>query len=417
MPSPRRLTWTNKDGGTSTAWQVRYKDRKGARRSKQFLKKKDAETFAATVTSEVRAGTHVHDRDTITVAEAAQRWLDAVKRGRNGRDPVEPHTLRVYDLFVRTHIDPFIGLVRLNRLTPARVREFRDIDLLGNGRSRSMTKKVLGALSSICREAVSDELLGVNPCSSISIVTASRHKEAIRIPTKAEVRIIVDRAADWIERQPRAMANRGGELVPVQARISRHRALWWYTMLRFIISTGVRLSEARGAKRSALDLKTGMFRVTQRADERNRIGATKSGAARRDLEIGAGLAADLKRWLVVAAKCDLVFPSGTGKPELAQNIYRRFWLPLLVECGLATRVQGEDGAWRHDTEFSIHDLRHFHASLMIEAGMQAKQLQEHMGHSSIKITMDTYGHLFNDEGAKARRRQIVVHAIDGLLEG
>ena len=66
------------------------------------------------------------------------------------------------------------------------------------------------------------------------------------------------------------------------------------------------------------------------------------------------------------------------------------------------------GGKAHVVKFSVHDLRHFHASLMIEQGMQPKQLQEHMGHSSIKVTMDIYGHLFKDEEAKARRRALIV---------
>lgn len=104
---------------------------------------------------------------------------------------------------------------------------------------------------------------------------------------------------------------------------------------------------------------------------------------------------------------DLLFGNGQGNAEGATNIYKRFWLPLLVECGLATQVKTAGGGIEHQTRFSIHDLRHFHASLMIEAGMQARQLMEHMGHSSIGVTMDVYGHLFKDDVAKARRRALV----------
>lgn len=415
MPSPRKVTWTNKDGSTSTAWQVRFKDRAGRRRARQFDTRKEAAGFGDTVVSAIRDGKFVPDRDTLTVAEAAERWLAACRRGRDGRDPVEPHTLRVYELLARRHIVPFLGAQRLTGLSPARVKAFRDLDLLEGGRSRPMVKKVLGALSSICREAVADELMSANPCDGIQLVTAARHKQRVVIPSKADVQAIVGRARAWTIDPPRAEAMRGGRLVPVQPRISAARALWFYTMLRFIVSTGVRLSEARGAAIASLDLEARIFRVTQRADERNRIGPVKSGAGERDLELSEGLCADLGRWLAVRPDCDLLFPNESGRPELAQNLYRRFWLPLLVDCGLATRSIGEDGAIAHEASLGVHDLRHFHASLMIERGMAAKLLQEHMGHSSIQITMDVYGHLFQDDDARARRRALIVDADEALL--
>jgi integrase len=415
MPSPRKVTWSNKDGSTSEAWQIRYKDRAGKRRAKQFDKKKKASEFGDTVVGAIRDGKFVPDRDTVTVAGAAARWLEACRRGRNGRDPVEPHTLRVYDLLARRHIVPFLGGLRLTGLSPARVKAFRDQDLLAGGRSRAMVKKALGALSAICREAVADELLGVNPCVGIELVTAARHKQRVVIPSKADVQAIVARAHAWSLDPPRAEARRGGVLMRVQQRITRHRALWFYTMLRFIVSTGVRLSEARGAAIADLDLEGRIFRVTQRADERNKIGPVKSGAGERDLELSEGLCADLRRWLAVRPASELLFPTSQGRPEAAQNIYRRFWLPLLVECGLARRDVGADGAIAHETPFGVHDLRHFHASLMIDSGMAAKPLQEHMGHASIQITMDVYGHLFHDEDARARRRTLIVDADEALL--
>jgi integrase len=178
----------------------------------------------------------------------------------------------------------------------------------------------------------------------------------------------------------------------------------------------VRLSEARGATTAALNLDRQIYRLTQRADERNKIGPVKSGSGRRELELSEGLCTDLRAWLAVKPDGKLLFGNGQDRPEGMQNIYKRFWLPLLVECGLAVQTKDENGRKRHDAQFGIHDLRHFHASLMIEQGMQPKQLQEHMGHSSIQVTMDTYGHLFRDDDARARRRALIVDADAALLD-
>lgn len=414
MPKPTKRTWINpRTGETSEAWVVSYADRSGKRRRKQFSReqggKRAADEFAKTVTSAVRAGEFVPN--SVTVSVAADRWLEACERGRNGREPVEPHTIRVYRQFARLHIKPFLGDVLLTDLTAGRVKEFRDKDLLGGGRSRAMTKKVLTALSSICREAVTDELLGVNPCVGVQIVTSARHRKRIEIPDKAAVQALVRRAQEWTAAAGRLDV--GGAQMSVRPYITVPRALWFYTLLRFIVSTGVRLSEARGAAMAGLNLDRQTFEVLQRADERNRIGPVKSGAGRRVLELSDGLCADLEAWLRVAPGKTLLFGNSGDRPEAAQIIYRRFWMPLLVELGFAAKEPGPNG--KRETQFGVHDLRHFHASLMIERGMQPKPLQEHMGHSSITMTMDVYGHLFTDETARAQRRKLIVAADDDLL--
>ena len=404
MPKPRKIEWTNADGTPSSRWQVRYRDQAGRRRAKQFARKKEATDFADTIVAAVRAGTHVPDRDTVTVAAAAAAWLAACQSGRDGREPVEPTTLRQYDQHARLHIVPVLGGMRLAQLTPQRVRVFRDEDLLQGGRSRAMTKKVLISLSAICAEARARGQLVGNPCEGVTITRSGRQKHQVVIPTKDEVRLVLARAEAWI-----------GES-GVGRRLSRHQALWFHALLLFIVSTGVRLSEARGAACADLDREGAMYRVRGRADDRGRIGPPKSASGHRALELSDRLGAVLTRWLAVAPRGPHVFPNGQGGVESMQTIYRRYWLPLLLECGLARVVAKEQGGGhQHETAFSIHDLRHFHASLQIEAGMQAKELQAHMGHASIQMTMDVYGHLFDDDGAAARRRAIVVGAVDMLL--
>ena len=75
----------------------------------------------------------------------------------------------------------------------------------------------------------------------------------------------------------------------------------------------------------------------------------------------------------------LVFPSETGGPLDGSNVYHRDFLPCLEGAGL-----------RHVT---FHALRHTFASLLIQNGASLAYVREQMGHSSIQITVDTYGHL------------------------
>ena len=83
---------------------------------------------------------------------------------------------------------------------------------------------------------------------------------------------------------------------------------------------------------------------------------------------------------------NLVFQNGAGNIENHSNIYQRIFKPLLVDNGI---VNSES-----KPKLGFHALRHAAASLFIEQGWPAKKVQSILGHSSITMTMDVYGHLF-----------------------
>jgi integrase len=76
---------------------------------------------------------------------------------------------------------------------------------------------------------------------------------------------------------------------------------------------------------------------------------------------------------------NLLFPSQVGTPLEERNVLRRF--QAICEANGLPRLR-------------LYDLRHPHASLLINEGVHPKKISERLGHSSIKLTMDTYGHLF-----------------------
>jgi integrase len=80
----------------------------------------------------------------------------------------------------------------------------------------------------------------------------------------------------------------------------------------------------------------------------------------------------------------LVFTAPEGGPLRIPNFRRRVWWAALDETELSRAVR-------------IHDLRHTCASLLIAQGAHPKAIQQHLGHSSISVTFDRYGHLFPDD--------------------
>lgn len=91
----------------------------------------------------------------------------------------------------------------------------------------------------------------------------------------------------------------------------------------------------------------------------------------------------------------LVFTSSQGGP-LRRNFYKRHYLPALrasvdAQLCLCDRTSCSD---RHTPLYRFHDLRHTCAALLIAQGAHPKEIQERLGHSTIRITFDRYGHLF-----------------------
>jgi len=107
----------------------------------------------------------------------------------------------------------------------------------------------------------------------------------------------------------------------------------------------------------------------------------KSKAPRRKIDLAPELVHELNKWKLACPKgeSDLIFPTEEGTPENAANLlYRRFF-PALRRAGLE--------------RMRFHNLRHTYASLLIAQGEHPKYIQSQLGHSSINVTMDIYGHL------------------------
>ena len=144
--SVRRRRWTTSKGVEREVWLVDYTDQNGKRHAKAFQKKKDADAFANQTAVDVRGNIHIADSDSITVAEAAQDWLTRARR------ELEYGTWKQYVQHADIHIIPFIGNMKVSKITVPVVRAFMD-KLADEGRSPAMVKAVRTSLGSIIAEA------------------------------------------------------------------------------------------------------------------------------------------------------------------------------------------------------------------------------------------------------------------------
>src|SRR5262245_57263565 len=230
-------------------WQVDYKDSAGIRRHRQFPTRRAATAFGLQAGHEVTTGTHTADSASITVCEAAELWL---ARGR--RDGLEQTTIESYEDHVRLHIVPRIGAVKLSRLTRPSVNAFID-QLLADGRSQDMARRVRGSLAAIVSEAQDRGLVAVNNVRQARQRKRSRRERPRpQMLSKPELKAVI--AATPPRSQP---------------------------LILTAIFTGLRGSELRGLKWEDVDLKAGELHVCRRVDRYNQFGPPMSEAGTRDI--------------------------------------------------------------------------------------------------------------------------------------
>lgn len=300
-----------------------------------------------------------------TIADAAQVWLK-----RCERDGLERSTLRAYRMHCERHIVPRIGARELATLTAPEVRSFLD-DLL-DATSKATARKVMISLRSLIAEAQSRGWVNQNVARDVKLRKGGRDAEERVFPTKEEIRKLLENAPE------------------------RHKPL-----LVTAIFTGMRASELRGLAWEHVDFEKRYIYVRQRADRWGELGPPKSRAGRRDIPMTPLVWNTLKAWRKECPPGDLglVFPNGAGKPELLSNWYRRIFRPLMVRCGIVNT--------KGNPRFGFHALRHAAAPLFIEQGWPPKRVQTILGHASITMTFDVYGHLFRDpEGELASMEKL-----------
>jgi integrase len=169
----------------------------------------------------------------------------------------------------------------------------------------------------------------------------------------------------------------------------------YYPVFLAAACTGVRLGELLGLQWGDLDWAAQRLHV-RRSTYRDHFYVPKSKRSRRAVDLGDQLVAVLSRlqrdrYGDQPAPADaLLFPGPTGGPLDPDNLRHRVWAPALAKAGL-----------RH---VRIHSLRHTFASLLIAQGEDLKYVSSQLGHASITITVDRYGHLLPGQKRQAAAR-------------
>ena len=327
---------------------MRYRDPTGHERARSFLKKVDASRFAVTVEADILRGEWTDPRlSKTTVAEWSEPWY----RTKSG---LKPKTLAGYSSNLRVHLLPVFGDYELRRVDRMAVEEWV-ADLQASGLGPSAVRQARQVLNSMMNLAVEAGYLHVNPVTG---VTAPRQNDREMLFLSAEE---VEQLAVAIQ--------------PPYA-----------TLVYLLAYGGLRWGEAVALRRKRCELLRSRVEVAESlAEARGRLHFGTTKTHQRRMVVIPGFLRELLAAHLAAKVSDgpeaLVFTSREGQPLRNSNFRRRVWHRATADAGLAEGLR-------------IHDLRHTCASLLIAQGAHPKAIQVHLGHSSISVTMDRYGHLF-----------------------
>jgi integrase len=417
--SIRKRAWMNKrTGETQEKWVVDYVDQNGKRRLKTCKSKKDAEAYYVKTVSAINDGSFIPDRDTITVREAGELWLLTC-----AEDNLEETTIERYKATLEYYLYPYFGNTKLTKLTIAMVSEFKSHLLKTPYPSDYVVERLRGKIPStdaIRRSVVAlgallaDAQLRGKVGKNIVYEMSRGKKTKARGDTRAKPKLIVGQDIPTNE-----------EVAAIISCATKYKEL--------IITdafTGLRASEIRGLRWSAVDIDRALIHVRQRADAKKKMGNTKTLSGQRSIPIPPIVLNVLRTWKSVCPHSDLdfVFPTTRGKIEGLSNIVRRGFHRAQYAAGLVvdTGERDKDGQPILRPKYTgLHTLRHWYASWCINprsaGGLELlpKIVQERLGHASIKITMDRYGHLFprGDESKEMAHAEQAVFAMINTSSG
>jgi integrase len=291
----------------------------------------------------------------------------------------KPSTRESYQQALDLHILPYFGDMPLNEITRKNVKDFiveKQLQVITVGKGENQKKKRLSSstvrnlkayISAILAEAVDDELIPYNPAAG-----TGKHIKAKGDKKKGA-------SFTWAEKDL------------FEKAIQKHYPRY-YPFFLTALRTGMRLGELIALQPGDLDFNGGFIEV-RRSYSRGRLTTPKSGKTRR-VDMSNGLAETLKQHLIDRKKealqkgwgepPTLLFYNEAGNLIDINGIRKRVFYKCLEKAGLR--------------QIRIHDLRHTYASLRISKGDNILDVSKQLGHHSIKITLDIYGHLI--PGAK-----------------
>ncbi len=287
----------------------------------------------------------------VTLDQAATAWLSAAAAGlartRTG-EAYKPSAIRAYRQALNHRVLPTLGAKRLTAITHTMLQDFAD-QLAAQGLSASSVRNTILPLRAIFGRAHRRNDVAINPTLKLTLPAVRSHRERVAAPT--EIKPLLD------------------------ALQAQDRAIYATALY-----AGLRLGELQALQWDDIDLTTNLIHVKRNWDRQAGFVAPKSRAGTRRVPITNALRRELLNHRLQQGKGGqgFVFPNKHGTKPFNPGTLK-----------LHTDTWTKNGL----NPIGLHECRHSYAAYMIAAGINTKALSTYMGHSSITITLDRYGHL------------------------
>lgn len=362
-------TRTRADG--SNVYDVRWRS-DGRAHSRSFHTRRDANTFRDVLRlAGPDAATELIDGPprTPTLSAFAETYLTE-------ETSAAPSTVTRYRGYLRTSIGPSLGHLPLDEITPTEIRQWVNRQTMAHAPKTVRNHHAL--LSAILNYAVKNGIILENPCKGIQLPDPNT-REAVFL-TRDEFWTVYD-------------------YIP-----PRYKPL-----VLTLAYTGLRWSEATALTPEDIDFTRGTLTVSRAWTEGTNgkliLGPPKTTASNRTLSLPGRLLAELNILARISHPHGLLFRNSKGTAVKNKSFRNKVWVRAVrLANGLPALnyVQGpyRNGPWQRDpARFpihkypNIHDLRHSHASWLLTEGVEFDIIRARLGHESIKMTIDRYGHI------------------------
>lgn len=327
-----------------TTWRVKWRE-DGRQQSLSFERSDAAERFKANIEQygpgEAKRILEVEEKEhrSVTVTEYLGQYID-------GLTGVQPATVNRYRRYVVKDIAPVFGDMPLTAVTEDTIGRW--VKQMG-GAAKTVQNKH-GFVSGAFKAAVKKGLMDVNPC------------EDRRLPEDQQPEMVM--------------------LTPAEFQLIHDCLPKWQGLAYWLVSTGMRFSEATALQPRDVNLKNRTVRINK---------AWKYATKRGDLKLGPPKTRKSNRTISVPQKAldvldmdgEWCFTNGSGNPIRAQEFFNQAWKPGREKA----YALGLDKAVR------VHDLRDTHASWLINSGTPLPVVQARLGHENITTTIGRYYHL------------------------
>ncbi|MEV6735637.1 site-specific integrase [Streptomyces sp. NPDC051104] len=360
--------------GVGLRYRARYVGPDGTEKSKSFpdRQKRLAEQWLAQIEADMSRGQYIDPQaGRLTVRQHAERWLASLT--------MDPGTFVGTEQRIRLHVLPYLGSRTLGSLRPTHIREWLR-KLQDAGVAPAYQRVIFANLSTMLTAAVDDRLIPENPCRSSSVRAPKLDPRRI-VPWPRE-RVLAVRSA--LPEEYRAMVDLAG-------------------------GCGLRQGEVLGLAVEDVDFIDGVVNVIRQVKLiRNRpVFALPKGAKARTVPLPESVARAIEEhisqhppaavtlpWRAVdgaPVTASLLFHRDQERPVNRNEFNRWSWRPALDAAGVPRgRASG------------MHALRHFYASVLLDAGESIKAVSQYLGHHDPGFTLRTYTHLMPSSEKRTR---------------